>query len=248
MAAAAAATTTTTLPLAQLVEDLTIYPRHAVDDSHVAQLVLAMRAGTQLPPIVVDKASMRIVDGWHRTRAARRLHGPTGAIEGEVHRYESEAALLEDAIRRNAAHGRRLDRIDQVRAVVLLEQAGVAPERIAAVLSVPAERVQRLRVRVAIAPESEEGAVPGTHRIVLKRPLAHLAGTELTEDQARAQAAAPGTSYLLVARQLHDAVTHRFLNTADDRLMAALGQLHKALGSFLAAGPAGRRAPPEAPK
>lgn len=223
----------TTLPLAELVEDFTIYPRHAVDDANVAGLVNALKAGAALPPLVVDRQSKRIVDGWHRARAYRRVIGPQAVVNVEIIPYPTEVAMLEDAIRRNAAHGRKLDVIDQVRVVTLCQERGVTVTQIAALLNVLPERVEKLAVRLAFAAAPGDGTIPGTVAVALKRPVAHLAGTTMTEAQVEAHTHAPGTSYLLIAQQLTVAIQHDFINRDDARLMGALALLWDGLGSFL---------------
>lgn len=220
-----------TLPLAELIEDMAVYPRHTVDDTHVNQLALALKAGAVLPPLVADASSKRLVDGWHRARAYRKALGPTGAVSVELRQYESEAALLEDAVRLNAAHGRRFDRVDQVRSILLLEQAGVARPRIAVALHLPEERIEKLRIRVATVP-TEQGPPA---RIVLKRPMLHLAGTEITTEQAAAHESQAGTSHLLQVRQVRDALRYDLVNRGDLRLLAALRELYAELGRYLEA-------------
>ena len=217
------------IPLAVLVEDMAIYPRHSVDDTHVGQLVLALRSGVTLPPVIADAQSKRLVDGWHRVRAYRKVIGAVGVIDVDLRRYASEADLLADAVSLNASHGRRLDRIDQVRAIHLLERVGVDQERIALVLHIPAARMEQLRVRIATV-LSPSGEVVET--IPLKRPILHLAGMSLTQEQRAAHESMAGTSFLLQAHQLRDALKFDFVNRLDERLLAALRELHGALTAF----------------
>lgn len=224
----------TALPIAELVEDMAIYPRHAIDEAHVAILADAIRSGVTLPPLVADRATKRIVDGWHRLRAFRRILGATGTVEVDLRKYASDAELFLDAVALNAAHGRRLDRVDQVRVVMLAERIGITEVRVAAVLHVPAERIPLLRVRVAKLPNGVEGAIPGTRQVALKRPLFHLAGQTLSAGQAAVMHTVPGTSYLLIVRQLAEGLTHRMLDPADERLRAALVALYALLGTYLA--------------
>lgn len=223
----------TSVPLASLIEDFSIYPRHAVDDANVASLVNALKSGQTLPPVVAERKSKRIVDGWHRARAYRRVLGPEASIDVELVDYESEEDLLLDSIHRNASHGRQFDAIDQVRAAHLCQERGISLQAIAAVLHVPVERVQKLTVRLAEAPKSGPGTIPGTAAVALKRPVTHLAGTKLTKEQVEAHGRAPGTSYLLIITQLEDAMLHDFLNRNDERLMGALRGLQETLDKFL---------------
>lgn len=217
------------LPIAELVEDDAIYPRHVVDDANVARLVRALEAGHVLPPIVAEDVSKRIVDGWHRTRAYYRVLGPTGVADVDLRHYATEADLILDAIELNAGHGRQLDKMDQARCVLLAERAGIELVRIAAALHQPEQVVVKLRLRVADVSPGTPSAVPGTEQVVLKRPTLHLAGGHLSDNQAMALASAPGTSYRLLARQLTDAVRFNLANREDATLMADLRMLCDAL-------------------
>lgn len=218
------------LPLAALVEDLTIYPRHAVDPHHIASLVDAIRAGNTLPPIIVEKGTNRIVDGMHRARALRKVLGENGTVAAITKEYATEADLLLDAISMNASHGRKLDRMDQARAVLLAEAAGVSVQAISVVLHMPEEKVQQLRIRVAY---TEPGGPP----VVLKRPAAHLSGKILTEEQRHAHQSMPGTSLLLTARQLRISLESGIANSEDGKLRLELVALQGALGDWLVAHP-----------
>lgn len=225
----------TTMPLAKLVEDFSIYPRHAVDDGNVSSLANALKSGATLPAIVVEKKSNRIVDGWHRARAYRRVLGPEAAVDVEEIEYPSEGELLKDAVRRNSAHGRKLDTIDQVRAMTLCQERGISLQDVAIVLHIPEERLQKLSVRLATAEKSGPGTVPGTLTVALKRPVAHMAGEILSPEQMEAHGRAPGVSYLLLVTQLRDALGNGFINTDDERLMMALRGLADDLARFLKA-------------
>ncbi len=218
-----------TLPLASLVEDMEIYPRHAVDDSHVASLVQAIECGAELPPIVADKRSKRITDGWHRARAWRRAHGKEATVSVLLKDYADVAAMIFDAVKLNAAHGRRLDGIDQTRSVLMLERNGFNATQISLALNVTEKRVERLRIKVATTSKGASGTVPGTAVIALKRPVRHLEGTKLTEKQAIVHDMLPGTSFLLVARQLAQALEHKMVDLEDEKLVEQLRVLRDLL-------------------
>jgi hypothetical protein len=218
-----------TLPLCDLVEDLEIYPRHAIDDKLVTDLLRALDSGVTLPPVLVDKRSKRIVDGWHRARAHRRKLGPAGVIDVDLQAYASDADLVLAAVTINSAHGKRLEEIDKTRAVLMLQRYRIERVAIAAALHVPEERVTKLSVRVARAEHAGLGTVPGTKKICLKRPVAHLEGQTLSDEQVAVHGMLPGTSFLLIARQLKEALRVQMVNLEDERLAALLRQLRDQL-------------------
>ena len=211
--------------LAELVEDTDLYPRHCVDGMHVSYLENAILSGAQLPRIVADKSSKRIVDGWHRRRAYQRVLGEAGEIEVEFIDYKDEAAMVFDAVRLNASHGRRLERIDQTRCVIMLRSRNYSDADIKVALNTTDDGIRRLTVRMATTASGSSSAVPGTNRIALKVSAKHLVNRELTPDQERAHKMFPGTSFLLTSRQLIAALQNDMLNFDDERLVVSLHEL-----------------------
>lgn len=222
---------TTEYPIASLVEDVNLYPRHAVDSAHVSALALAIESGVELPAVVADRKSCRIVDGFHRCRAYRRILGPDAKVPVEFIEYINEAEMVRDAVARNARHGRRLDGIDKTRSIIMLRNVGMSDEEIGMTLHVPPKHVKKLAVRIATAPKSTDGTIPTTSHIALKRSVAHLEGARLTKKQANAHKSMPGTSLLLLTQQLTKAIENDLVNYEDDQLVAALGYLRELLQS-----------------
>lgn len=139
-----------TIPVATLVEDFDIYPRHEVDSAWVADLARALQAGAVLPPITVEKRTLRIVDGFHRRRAHIKAFGAETAVQIVEQTFKSEAALIEACVAANSAHGRRLDSTDRTRAALMLSKVGVAPTRIAVVLNTTQNHVEQILMRVVV--------------------------------------------------------------------------------------------------
>ena len=52
--------------LESLIKDYTVYPRDRIVETNVTNMIKALEVGIALPPIVVDRATLRIVDGFHR--------------------------------------------------------------------------------------------------------------------------------------------------------------------------------------
>lgn len=224
------------LPLAELVEDLNLYPRTQVSAVNVANLVGAIEAGYELPPIIVGTVgrakAKRVVDGFHRRRAYLRVLGADGSVAVEVRSYANEAELFADAVATNARHGLPLQEIEKRRIVLRLGDLGVSPDQIAHVLQTTADKVEKIQLKVATIVDDNGGSV---RLEPLKRPLFHLQGAAMTEAQAKAQRSAPGTSYLLTIRQLSDAVKFDLINASDGRVLAALRELASDLEGYLAA-------------
>jgi len=151
---------TETRLIADLIEDPDLYPRHAVDAAHVSRLVAAIESGADLPPVVIDADTNRIVDGWHRARAHRRAYGDDAAITVEARHYSSEADVIADAVAANAGHGRPFDSQDRTRAALMLQRAGFDNEQVARTLNITVHRVEQATKKVAVVRKKPEPAKP----------------------------------------------------------------------------------------
>ena len=163
------------VPAASLVEDFALYPRNEVNDTHVNDLVRSLSSGSDLPPIIAERLTNRIVDGVHRRRAHLKHFGDSAIVEVEFRDYEDEAALYLEAVRFNAAHGRRLDRHDQTRIVLRLQELKVDAKVIASALHVPEQEIKTLAVRIVY--DTAGMAVPQ------KRGFEHLRGQKVSDEQ-----------------------------------------------------------------
>lgn len=90
-----------------------LYPRSKVDQAHVKAIAEALRAGCELPPVVVDKKTGMIVDGEHR-RQAHILVGRE-MIRGKYEDYADNHALMKAAIELNSTHGMPLTEADKTK-------------------------------------------------------------------------------------------------------------------------------------
>jgi hypothetical protein len=228
------------VPLATLIEDLSLAPRresgeNGIDQIHVAELVHAREAGIVLPPIVADRASRRVVDGRHRCQCERRLQGTDGLIEVEWADYESEAELYADAVRRNATHGLPLSRLDKRRIVLTFRELGVDDGDIASALGTTVAEVTRFGVTVAtVVSQRRRLSVHADtgQKVPLKGSLLRFAGQTMTAAQARASRSAPGVSYVLTVNQVADALEFGLLDLEDRRIQEALWRIAQLLPAF----------------
>lgn len=198
----------------ELVEDMEVYPRAVVDDVHVADLLYALEAGAELPLIIVEESTKRIVDGMHRKRMWQRKLGPEGEITVEARVYAGDSELFLDAARLNSHAVRKLARSDQVRVVVFAQRLGVQDSDIASALSMPVERVQELAVRVVISTEGE--SIPS------KRGLEHMQGNQVTPEQLAALRARRGITIHRQVAELRRDITAGCANLADPKVCHAL--------------------------
>lgn len=213
------------VPAATLVEDLELYPRNQISDTHINELVKALVSGAELPPIIVDRASKRIVDGVHRRRAWLKFSGEDATCAVEFRDFESDAALYIEAVRLNAAHGRRLDRHDQTRIVLKLQELHVDDRTIASTLLVPEQEVRTLAVRIVY--DSVGTAVPQ------KRGLEHMRGKTLSSEQIDAMKTVRSAEVGRLAYELTKLLEHELVDYEDPLVDERLRQLSHAVAGAL---------------
>jgi transposase-like protein len=174
-------------------------PRLAGEDrSHIARLA---EAETPLPPILVDRRSMRVIDGMHRLMAAS-LKGQESI---EVEFFDGSAAdafLL--AVKANVIHGLPLSRTDRHAAAARIvalqpqmsdraigESAGLAAKTVAAIRRRSTDAA-RLHARVGkdgrIRPLSSAQGRQRAAELLAERPEASL------REVARAAGISPATA------------------------------------------------------
>src|SRR5512144_3044881 len=129
------------IPAARIVLDFALYPRIHVDGTYVGLIAAAMDGGTEVQPLIVDLATKRLVDGFHRYRAYVLRHGPKVKIPCLLKRYKTEADVRADAMRYNAHHGRYLTSADRVRCVLIGQEAGMTIDQVAGCLGMTIERL-----------------------------------------------------------------------------------------------------------
>lgn len=217
---------TVTLKASELIEDFSIYPRNCVFDGHVYDLAESIRAGAALPPCVADSKTKRLTDGWHRRRCFIRVYGDEAPIEVMLVDFKSDADMVCDAIARNAVHGRRLTTADIARCAALGKQFKISRERLADLLHVTRDKLKDIT-----ATRFANGA---SGQVVLRRPMAHLAGRKLTKAQEAVVDHVGGQTALYHCNRLIDLISSKSLPD-DDNLFERLKQLHEHLEGLLVA-------------
>ncbi len=212
---------TVTLKCSELVFDFDLYPRPNIDAAHVRNIMTALEAGEELPPIEVEEKSKRIVDGFHRARAKQRVGGDNATIVANVKSYPSDKALFLEAVRLNAAHGRSLTSYDRAHAIILADKLGIDHDSLAGALRMTVERVNDLRV--------ERSAIAEKLTVPLKRTIKHMAGKKLNKGQQEANVKLSGMDAKFYVRQVIMLLENDLLDEEDEELEPLLETLAKAL-------------------
>jgi hypothetical protein len=199
--------------LAKIVLDETLYPRHKISDSNVSQLVEAIKAGAILPPIILDEKTLKVIDGWHRVEAYRKVNGETAEVDVELHKYETKQAMFIDAVKRNAIQGYKLTTWDRVRSIIMLEELGASVEKIGKTLSLTKQKTESLlRDRVAIDGQG--------NKVALKGSMESFSGKKLDDTQRDYnEGVGVGVSLTTLLSQIIRALEANVVNRSDPRII-----------------------------
>ncbi|WP_411107548.1 transcriptional regulator [Streptomyces sp. cmx-4-9] len=175
------------------VADVTVSftPRTAGVDGDWALTLAGLE--TELPPILVHRPTMTVIDGLHRLRAAGlkgREHIAARFFDGS----QEDAALL--AVALNTAQGRPLSQTDRVCAAqrILTARPHWSDRAIAVVAGLSAKKVSEIRVRADGLPRCER-------RVGLDGRARPLSTAQGRERAGQLLAADPKASLRTIARQ-----------------------------------------------
>lgn len=211
--------------LSELVFDYEIYPRGSVDSHHVGEIAEAMRAGSAMPPLVIDKKSKRIVDGFHRGKAYIRVFDESHEVDCIEKEYRNDKDLFLDSMRYNASHGRALTQHDKVHCLLLAQKLKISEKAVAEALHITTDRIGQLRV-------GRIGRI-GSTPIALKQTIRHMGGKELTTAQVAANDKLGGMNTLFYVNQLITLIENDLIDPENDELANGLDRLHGLLGGFV---------------
>lgn len=211
----------TTLPVGTLLSDLSVYPRNKLDTSNVSDLVEAIDNGASVPAIIAEDKTLRIVDGWHRQEAYRRLYGAEHKIEVTLRRYANEGNLFADAVALNRSHGRKLNSADLVRSFNRLREYGWDDTAVAVVVRMKPPKVTKLTARVAVRPAGEPVPLKFHDRHLQGQTVSDAAAEFLTNHRA-------GINYGRLCRQIIEGLEHG-VSPDDEKFWTVARELHTVL-------------------
>lgn len=221
-------------PVATLEFDPALYPRIEVSDFHVNEIAKAMEGGHALPAVVADRRTRKLIDGTHRWRAAIKLG--VEEIACEFRDYDSDVEMFKDACLLNSANGLNFTARDKLKVIEIGQQLGLKELDFAMLLRTSESYIKALMPRYATVQPGQKSEK--AKKIPLKASTRHLSGKTITPKQADAISGnAPGTSYLLVVRQLISALENDLLPPQEDHpvLWDELARLTQLLETVTAA-------------
>lgn len=209
------------MKVSELLLDYDLYPRERIEPFNVTQMFEALKSGRELPPVVIDRKSRRVVDGFHRVRAYQKLYGLDAEIPVKLKDYKDDAQMFADAVRLNANHGRQLSTYDRARCIARAESLKLEPEVISSMLNMTLERITEMK--------AERFATYKMEPRILKRTTAHLAGRELTDDEAEYNIKAGGMHQTFYINQVIAMLEMDTANWESQKVVNALKKLYDLL-------------------
>jgi hypothetical protein len=219
--------------LADLVLDPALQVRD-VNDQTVMKYANAMRTGAQFPPVLVEEGTNRVVCGFHRTMAMRRVYTPEHIVGVESRIYKSELDALRDATRDNATHGLPLTSWDIKRLVLRFNEAGATLDELSGLLNMPLKRLQRM-AGMTVVVVGKRGKTEFVETRPLKRGCEHLVGKRISEKAYEAHASHDrGIGGLALVNNLRWRLENGFLDLESPELISGLRVLNEAIARVLA--------------
>lgn len=224
------------MALDKIIIDDRLYPRNQRDWRTVARYKDAMRLGDIFPPLVLGKGKHGyvLIDGRHRRDAYASLG--TKKVPVIVSQVKERDFFLE-AVRLNTFHGRELSMHERIQVALRLRNEGYSDGQIAHAVRIPAENLGRLInlrvIKVIPSPATQRSLDTQQKKtsIVLKAPLKHMAGQEISSSPLQDSFATPDVGHLVT--QLLILVKQNYCDKENEDLRRLLQELHHELGLYL---------------
>lgn len=186
----------------ELVMDWSLWPRYEANDldsTNVSCMKESLKAGRELPPIIVDKKSLRIIDGAHRRQAYLSVFGDDIEVLVELHEYSNDAEMFLDAAKRNTGQGLALSPKDKVHVILVGRRMKLPLAKIAEALGMRKEKADELMERRTATTSKGE-------KIPLAAGAMSLAGKRLNRKQEHFARTSNGMQPIVNARLLLNAL------------------------------------------
>lgn len=156
-----------TISINDMILDRSLNPRLHGVDQEVVEFYASIFREVIWPPVLVDRATHKLLDGWHRVEAAKRAGVYTIPVQW-VDTKEDELFAL--AVKANLGHGVRLTKEERYKAIARLQREAWPSERIVEFLGCSpsmvnkTEKAEDLRIKFKVA--DHPGVVLPTETLV----------------------------------------------------------------------------------
>lgn len=216
----------TTMPIARLVLNEAFYPRHSINAANMAQISEAILAGEEMPPVLVNRQTHEVVDGFHRVTAFERLYGAEYEIAVDLKTYRSKQAMLADAISLNVGRGADLTRWDHLRCQELAAEVGMPIDTLAKLLKWRPDHFADYTSR-------SMGTTIDGRKVALKRSLRHRLNKPITKAQEETNKHSDGKAALFHVNQIISLLQSDSM-PEQEHVAAALNEMCKLVQAWLA--------------
>ncbi len=225
-----------TVKVLELIQDWKLWPRHEagkLDSTNVAKLREILQSGRQFnTPIVVDAASLRIIDGFHRCRALLDVQGDDAETEVILRDYENEIAMRIEAAHFANSGSLQLTPKDKVHFALGMRRDHVPWPLIADALDMDVERCRVLVDGRSI--ETKEGKIAVSAGAADLAEHLNQTGKKADAEQEHFARTANGTPPLMHARMLLNALRAYGSIEYDAKTMEVLAELAQAIREIVA--------------
>lgn len=219
--------------LAELIIDWSLWPRHEakkLDVTNIGRMKEALHAGLPLPPIVVDRKSMRVVDGFHRVRAHEDVYGDEGSIQAVLRDYENEAAMFLESGMLNNVQGLPLSPKDKAHFVLRARRLKIPFPLIAKALGMREESIKSfVEKRTILSVEGQRIPVGAGAQTMAQ----NLDGKKANEEQTHFARTCNGSPPMMHARMLLNALRAYGAIEYDEKSVAVLKELRAAIDQII---------------
>ena len=170
------------MELSKITIDISMLPR-GINFVHVNDLKNAALSGAVFPPLIVERGTGRLVDGYHRYMLYKQLYGESYDADVEERDYSDDNAVFLAAVEANATHGLAFSTYDRRRILVEAERRGISRDVISSAIKMPVEKADK---KLADGSAFIKTPVGGRQRVPLRTGLKPLAGHVLTKKQEQA--------------------------------------------------------------
>lgn len=218
----------------ELVMDWKLWPRHEagkLDTTNLAKLRDILKSGRSFnTPMIVDSKSLRITNGFHRSRAFLDVFGDDVEAEVILRDYADETAMRIDSARQANSGDLQLTPKDKVHFALGMRRDRVPWPLIADALDMDVERVRKLVEGRSIT--TQDGVRIAVSAAVA--PLAeHLEGRKADSEQEHFARTANGSPPAMHVRMTLNALRAEGAIVYDEKMISMLRELWEVIGAIL---------------
>jgi len=226
---------TKTVKVLELIQDWHLWPRHEagkLDSTNVTKLREVLKSGRKFnTPIIVDAASLRIIDGFHRCRAYLDVLGEDAETEVVLREYADEIAMRIDAAHFANSGSLQLTPKDVTHFALGMRRDHVPWPRIAEALDMDVERCRTLVEGRSLTTQDGSKIAVSAAAVELVK---HLDGKKADAEQEHFARTANGSPPMAHAHMLLKALRAYGSIEYDAKSIAVLTELAEAIREIVA--------------